>query len=399
MQFDTNTTLLATSAIVAVIGLQLLVFWLRDRQSPWFAWCGSSLLTGAAGLMIYLVPADHFEFLVYGGGNAVRLAAFAFLWQAGRRFSGRPADLWLVTFVLAGWLMLCSIPAFLASLDARVVGTSVIMALFMLLGAWELWRNRSEVLPSRMPAIAVYVSFAVLVAARTALLHLAPFPIGALPISPAWLAGFGLIAFVHALFLAGFILSMTRERQEEEQRKFALSDPLTGLLNRRAFLDQAKRASRRRWGGRDRVAMLVLDLDHFKSINDRFGHETGDQVLQNFADVARGATRPGDLLYRMGGEEFCFVLPGATVAEANIIAEGIRISFADSSIERGQRRVTATVSIGIAATEQASSDPELLLAAGDSALYRAKAAGRNRTVVADVLSTPRTDRPALSVAA
>jgi diguanylate cyclase (GGDEF)-like protein len=399
MQFDTNTTLLATSAIIAAIGLQLLVFWLRDRQSPWFAWFSCSYLTGAVALLFYLLPGRHLEFLVFGGGNAARIAAFAFLWQANRRFAGRAPEFLVVALVVAIWLMLCSVPAFLATLDARVVGTGGLMAFFLLLGAWELWRDRAEALPSRTPTIVVYVSFAILILARVPLLQLAPFSMGPLPVNPGWLAAYSLVGFVHTLFIAGFTLSMTRERQELEQRKFALSDPLTGLLNRRAFLEQAKRASRRRWGGRDRVAMLVLDLDHFKSINDRFGHETGDQVLQNFADVVREATRAGDLLYRMGGEEFCFVLPGATVAEANIIAERIRIRFAESVIARGAQRVSATVSIGIAATDQASSDPELLLAAGDSALYRAKAAGRNRTVIADVLLTPRGGRPTLLVAA
>ena len=155
-----------------------------------------------------------------------------------------------------------------------------------------------------------------------------PFPFGALPLDPAWLAGFSLIVFLHAAFLAALMLQMTRERRELEQRHFALSDPLTGLFNRRAFHDQVAQPAKRRKGGqREALALLVLDLDHFKSINDRFGHDAGDQVLQRFGVVARSSTRKIDGLYRMGGEEFCFLLPGAGIDEARSAAERIRRRF------------------------------------------------------------------------
>jgi diguanylate cyclase (GGDEF)-like protein len=294
---------------------------------------------------------------------------------------------------VAVWLALCSIPAFLASMEARVLGTSVFIATFMLLGAWELWRDRDEELPSRYPAIIVYLSFAALVALRIPLLEITPFPMGALPVSGAWLAGFGLLAFIHASFLAGFTLSMTRERRELEQRRFALLDPLTGLLNRRAFLDQAAAVARRRKGGREAVAVLVLDLDDFKSINDRHGHEAGDLMLQHFATVSRASTRSTDLLYRMGGEEFCFVLPGTGLAEAKLVAERLRTGFADSSIIAAGAAIHATVSIGLAVVDHAGFDLELLLAAGDAAVYEAKARGRNQTVVANPAALTRPINP------
>jgi diguanylate cyclase (GGDEF)-like protein len=193
---------------------------------------------------------------------------------------------------------------------------------------------------------------------------------------------------------------MTRERRELQQRRYALSDPLTGLFNRRAFLDEAARAKRRRKGARELVAVLVLDLDKFKSINDRFGHEAGDQVLQHFAAVARGATRANDLLYRMGGEEFCFVLPQTTLADARAVAERIRTRFAGSAVLKDGAPISATVSIGIAAVEHAGFNLELLLAAGDAAVYEAKRRGRNQTVVADATAlttrAPRSLRAAVA---
>jgi diguanylate cyclase (GGDEF)-like protein len=390
MQFDTNTTLITITILLAVVGLQFLVFWTRDRRSPWLGWFGCTFLFAAAGLLVYLVPPKGMEFLTYGGGNALRLAAFAFLWQDARVFSGRRPDLLLVLLPLTIWLALCSVPAVLASTEARVVGSSLFISMFLVLGSWELWRDRHEELPSRYPAIFVYLSFAACGALRIPLVGIAPFPVGAQPVDGTWLAAFGLLAFVHASFLAGFTLSMTRERRELEQRRFALSDPLTGLLNRRAFLDQAATAARRRKGGREPLAVLVLDLDNFKSINDRHGHEAGDQMLQHFANIARATTRSADLLYRMGGEEFCFVLPGATLSEAKLIAERLRTRFSGSGIFAGDTAIGGTVSIGLAAVDHAGFDLELLLAAGDAAVYEAKARGRNQTVVAnaDALSRP-----------
>jgi diguanylate cyclase (GGDEF)-like protein len=388
MQFDTTTTLIAICAIIAVLGLQILVFWSRDQRSTWLGWFGFTFLFGAASLLIYLLPTRGMEFLVYGVGNMLRLAAFAFLWQDARVFSGRRPDTLLTVLCLTTWLALCSVPAFLDHMSARVVGTSVFIAFFCCLGAWELWRDRSEALPSRIPTIAVFLSFAAISAARIPVVGVAPFPVGALPVNGAWLAGFGLVAFTHMLFLGGFMLSMTRERRELEQRRFALSDPLTGLLNRRAFHEEAERLKRRK-GARELLSVLVLDLDDFKLVNDGFGHDAGDRVLRHFADVARAETRSGDLLYRMGGEEFCFVLPLTGLAEARAIAERVRRQFADHPIEVADRAIRATVSIGVATTDQAGVDLELLLAAGDAAVYEAKASGRDRTIVANSLSLMR----------
>jgi diguanylate cyclase (GGDEF)-like protein len=175
---------------------------------------------------------------------------------------------------------------------------------------------------------------------------------------------------------------MTLERREAQQRSFAMSDPLTGLMNRRAFADLAARMDRRRAGARSTMALLVLDLDHFKLVNDRFGHEVGDRMLKAFADVSEANVRPSDQLFRMGGEEFCFVLPETSLKEAIEVAERIRGAVAACPVETTSGPASATVSIGIAATQFAV-DVDVLLAAADAAVYEAKARGRNRVVVAE----------------
>jgi diguanylate cyclase (GGDEF)-like protein len=140
------------------------------------------------------------------------------------------------------------------------------------------------------------------------------------------------------------------------------------------------------------MALLVLDLDHFKSVNDRFGHEVGDRMLKAFADVAEANVRPSDQLFRMGGEEFCFVLPETSLQEAIDVAERIRHAVAASTVETAQGSALATVSIGIAATQFAV-DVDVLLAAADAAVYEAKARGRNRVVVAEPSSLVRIPAP------
>jgi diguanylate cyclase (GGDEF)-like protein len=389
MQFNESTTLVAISVLICVLGVQMLVHWWRDMESRWLAWFGGTLVLGAASLPFYLLP-HTLAFIDFGVGNALRIAAFGLFWTDARVFGGRRPELLWIVLAVSVWLALSSMPQFLTSVYARTFVVSLMVAGFLLLGAWELWRDRhDEYLPSRLPTAVLYVSYAILMLSRIAALRVAPYPVGMLPIRAEWVAGFALVGFIHTSFLVGFMLSMTRERRESEQRNNAISDPLTGLLNRRAFLDESARHNRRRHGARDRLAVLVLDLDDFKQVNDHYGHEAGDLVLRNFADTARRMTRAGDLLFRMGGEEFCFVLPGASISEAGAVAERIRTRFEQSFVAYGADRVGTTVSIGVASSELTSRDFEQLLAAGDSAVYEAKAKGRNRTVVAQPAALAR----------
>lgn len=205
---------------------------------------------------------------------------------------------------------------------------------------------------------------------------------GALPMDPTWLAGSAFVTFIHAVFIAAFTISMTRERHELQQRRFALLDPLTGLFNRRAFIDQLGYSQHHRSEDHQLFAMLMLDLDHFKLINDQFGHDAGDRMLQHFADIARGAIPPGDHLFRMGGEEFCAVLRNMTVQQARGVAEKLRLNYAESPITVDGRAIFGTVSIGVAAQTAPAHDLSPLLAAADAALYTAKARGRNQTALA-----------------
>jgi diguanylate cyclase (GGDEF)-like protein len=239
--------------------------------------------------------------------------------------------------------------------------------------------------------MAAFASFGTIMIFRALFAGVTPFPFGALPLDSIWLGAFMFAAFAHTGFAAFLFISLIRERREATQRGFALLDPLTGLMNRRAFADYAQRMLRH-LGSPQRLALLVLDLDHFKSINDRYGHETGDRLLVAFAEVAAASVRASDQMFRMGGEEFCFALPDIATHAAVDLAERIRRSFELTEVASSNGNAHTTVSVGIAITDHAV-DLELLQAAADAALYEAKARGRNRVVLAEPGALRR---PALS---
>lgn len=398
MQLDSFTLLVSFCAAMVFLGFTLLYFWNLDRASKWLLWWSVSFLIGGAAIVSYIRPDWASDFNSIGFGNAARITALCLLWQGTRVFERRKPFVLLILLTPVVWIGLCLIPPFFASMAARVVGVSLFNAAFSALAAYELWRGRAETLASRKPAMVVLLTFTALMLFRVATVNLLPFPMGALPLDPMWMGIFNLAVFVHASFLGFLLIALTKERREAEQRTFASLDPLTGLMNRRAFMSQVERSARRRKFGREPLALLVLDLDHFKSINDRFGHDVGDRVLVAFATVAEACARPTDQLYRMGGEEFCFILPDTTLPDAIAVAERVRKAFAGNSVKTGRGSASATVSIGVAMTEHAGFDLELLLAAADAAVYEAKARGRNRVVVADPIALrPAVPNPASDV--
>jgi diguanylate cyclase (GGDEF)-like protein len=185
----------------------------------------------------------------------------------------------------------------------------------------------------------------------------------------------------------GFIL-MTKERSDHEVVRIASTDPLTGLPNRRTFdaaaLTELKRAARE---GR-RLSLLEMDLDHFKLVNDTYGHPAGDAVLQDFARVLRDALRPFDLCARYGGEEFCALLIGTGIDRALAIAERVRELASKREVRFGNDVIRYTVSVGAAGVPASAAALDASLAAVDDALYRAKDGGRNRVAAAEPEKVP-----------
>jgi two-component system cell cycle response regulator len=164
--------------------------------------------------------------------------------------------------------------------------------------------------------------------------------------------------------------------------ELAVTDQLTGLHNRRYMEGQLGALVKRATHGGDPVSALMIDIDHFKKINDNFGHDIGDEVLREFAVRLASNVRAIDLPCRYGGEEFTVIMPGARLDDAQRVAERIRLHVAGSPfrVAGGRELLTVTISVGVATTLGESDTPDLLLKRADEAVYEAKAAGRNRVI-------------------
>ncbi|HZV92036.1 MAG TPA: GGDEF domain-containing protein [Caldimonas sp.] len=170
-------------------------------------------------------------------------------------------------------------------------------------------------------------------------------------------------------------------------------DDLTGLLNRRAMEETVAAQIRRSLRSGEPFSVLMLDLDHFKAINDRFGHAAGDQALRHVAGLLQAGVREVDAIARVGGEEFLALMPGATLAAAGPVAERVRAQLAGQPMTLPAGAAVVTVSIGIAEWSDPGEDMSRLLVRADAALYQAKQDGRDRVVEAEPGKRPATGGP------
>jgi diguanylate cyclase (GGDEF)-like protein len=177
-----------------------------------------------------------------------------------------------------------------------------------------------------------------------------------------------------ALLVAVALLSSALMTSDLEHRSSSVIDPLTGMLNRNALQTRVGELAQQAAILREPVALIVGDLDNFKAINDGHGHAAGDVVLKDVAYRMRKALRAYDLAYRLGGEEFLIVLPGADVAQAAEVAEDLRSAIADDPIAG----LLVTISFGVSASEVGTFDYDMVFSEADLALYRSKQEGRNR---------------------
>lgn len=196
----------------------------------------------------------------------------------------------------------------------------------------------------------------------------------------AWLAvGVALVVTLpFAWFLVGMLLRVHRD--EQEMRSLASYDSLTGLLSRHAFFDNASNYVSLARREQKSFSVVIIDLDHFKKINDRYGHPAGDAVLKLFADVVNSVARRSDIIGRIGGEEFAIVLPSTASSEGLEFCERLHQAIDKAVLKFNGSAIRYTVSIGLSEFDNGSEDSiDDLLARADLALYQAKQAGRNQT--------------------
>lgn len=380
MHLDVSTLIAMGSFVSACAGMILLGAWLQNRKTPALALWGVADIVTAFGIASLIL-----EPVLRPPGVCLLALAPGLIWKAARSFDHKPAP--LLVALLGATFTALAIPAARQFAEALSLGSG---AVYLFAAATALWLGRKEHLVARWPLLLLTGMHAgVLSIGAFSFLNGIILPGGI----PTVASLFGIIHFEGIVFTLGtavFLLALVNERNEAGSRKAARIDPLTGIANRTAFMEGAGRLIEgcRREGAP--VSAMMWDLDRFKSINDTHGHAIGDAVIRQFCDLVSALLRPNDIFGRIGGEEFAAVLGRSSIEVAAARAERIRIAFAESCGFVENDEVDATVSCGLAVSQNAEAPLSTLLGLADAALYRAKAEGRNRVKRAGQPDNPTT---------
>jgi diguanylate cyclase (GGDEF)-like protein len=374
---DSVTLYFVATMVAALLGLMLLFFG-KQENNPALTWWGTAYLLGAASVALWTLANGALGEMLSLALNAVGFVACGMVWNAARVFHGRKPNLAGLVLGAVAWIVAVVVLDPHAAALRMTIGAGIV-SLYAALTAGELWAERRKSLRRRWPAIIVPLlhGFALMLPILLGdILH----PSDGRFSSSIWVTLFAIELVLYAVGTVFVIFMLVSERTVRAHKAAAAMDPLTGMLNRRGFAEACTRVIEREAHAGRPVSVLIFDIDHFKGINDRFGHPAGDELLKLFSTVVISNLRISDLSGRIGGEEFAALLP-CSLAEAVVAAERVRVAFANAGISVEEGPVDTTVSVGVAGGP-ASTELEVLLAAADTALYQAKRGGRNRVEAA-----------------
>lgn len=378
MMIDNTSLLIGISFSSASLTLALLVGWLNSRRETYLMHgaIGVALIVVGVGIMGFRAGRYSLEYTLLP--YTLILSGFALIYSASRLFRDVKAN--LVPAIAAGIiaLVVTAMPFFLDYTGTGTIMMNLSAAALMLLCAGEYWRGRQDARVALLANVALYCFTALSFLACAMMLVLEQNWVLTAP-ADNWAEDFNSIMSLVGLTGIGAItLTLHHSRAARRHHAEANTDALTGVLNRRALFTQFDD---------DMVvtglAVVMFDLDHFKQINDRYGHARGDLVLQQFSGVMRSQLRNADVIARLGGEEFCIILPGLSRDAARTVAERIRSAYAALQIPINDHGAAATVSAGLA-TGSPSETFSSVLSRADAALYKAKSAGRNQIALASL---------------
>jgi diguanylate cyclase (GGDEF)-like protein len=341
-------------------------------------WAGTAL-AAIVGAMLALLRSEVSSLLPLLIAGAVMVFAACLAWMGTERFYGCPASWRASAFLVAGTAGILAF--FIYGYDSRlmrIIVYSAAQALPMLLMLQLLLAaEHGRASPgARLAAVLIILFAAVYLVRIIGSLLGVDFTVGVS--SPAATATVLMVMFLSMSINFGLLL-MAVERLRSEVADLALLDDLTGVANRRHLMQRLIEECARSERSGVPFSLLVIDLDGFKTINDTHGHAAGDACLQHFTLMAQTRLRPGDMLARSGGDEFCIVLPASTLREAAIIARRVLQVCREDAEASGGLDIPIAVSIGVAQwTSEIALSPELLIQHADEALYLAKKEGKNR---------------------
>jgi diguanylate cyclase (GGDEF)-like protein len=379
---DIRTTIMIAAGLAFLTGVSLR-YVLRDYPAALEPsirlWVLGSVLQAMGWLLFGLRDAVP-DLLTIVGANALLSFSFACQIDAVRVFVGRPSGRWLSLAPVAAIALLeLAFTYVLPSVRLRLVTVSAVFVLQMssaVVALLDVARPRGR---SHLLTASAFLGLAAVLVLRIVLESFSPIvPPSPFASTPIQSLVFAVAAFFPIVATLGFVLMCTdRLHQELEHR--ARVDPLTGISNRRTLGELAEQAIVSTRQRRRKLALLLVDADHFKRINDAFGHEVGDDALRVLAAALDCALRSQDVLGRLGGEEFVVVMPDCDETAARAAADRLRIAVEKTVFAAGEERVPLRVSIGFAVCGDAD-DFASLLRRADKAMYLAKRLGRNRVI-------------------
>lgn len=381
----TGLTIWCSEAIT--LATVLLLAWRHDRQSPAYLMWALGFSVSAIGFALVaargIVP-DVWSIRI---GNTVALLGES-AWIAGFRWMDKRKLEWSALLPPAIWLIGVNLPWVSDNFVNRIILYDLAGAAGATLLAFAVHPGEGRREPARGQLGIVFMALACFCFVSGLWMSLLTPKLEEALIYRGYAAlGYALLIIV-AIVLNGKLLM---ERAERRWRAISITDTLTGVLNRRGLQDSYDILAGERQRQPQKLAALLFDLDHFKSINDRYGHQTGDIVLVEFARIARQFVPRTGAFGRMGGEEFVAFVPIDDQAQAEALAETIRADFSRVPLLAGRSLVPATVSIGVAIMPRDTVSWDKLVSSADRALYAAKRAGRNCTIVFNEMETAKAE--------
>ncbi|PXW22066.1 GGDEF domain-containing protein [Pantoea sp. JKS000250] len=373
MSLDIYTLFVCELYVLGFLSIIMVFAWVGSHYDRVLGFTCLSLIFTLIAVFLSSLRSSGLHFLPVAVGNVLVMLAYGGLLNAFRRFCGKPIGThWLLGALL--WALLCCFPAFYYSLPKRVLVLCIACVAYTAALIQLVWQARDTLKATFWPAqLLLWIHL---------LFHLARlFLDSAIPSTqPGAIGGSDFSVYVileSILFVIGLtftILAMVNERMQIALKHTSLHDPLTSVWNRRALFAEAEKIVARCRRQNRPFSAILFDLDHFKSINDRYGHHQGDQILIHFCEIVRGLIPAEGRFARLGGEEFAAIIP-AEAGDAEAWCEAIRLAVCASQ----PNEIAWSVSIGFATVTHGQQDFESLLALADAALYHAKASGRNCT--------------------